>query len=314
MGAVALRPPNTLFKGVFMTPGAFGSGWDFNANIKPQFDTIKSLGCNLAVPFGDVTWKGNATSTLPLYLTARKQWWDYLLQIGQYFLPYGVAAISTFGSTTVAQAAVILAADAAQAALYPNCVGYCCTDESASDPTNLTTIYNAVKAAVPTNFAITCTSNPCGNAASAAGNAFEYDGGNSSKATLDAIIGLCDFFCFNPQAANVPSDLNNLNTAFPAYQVAMGGSVAKVTDGTFNTVFTALAALMGQKNINLNGVFILQDFDANALGLYSGPAPTGPRTSRITTMQAGNGTIVAPIATRTSRGSPVRNQYLLAGY
>ena len=327
MANLPLLPPSANFWGVFLTPlpaGDYNTWWssfDFNGNFKPQLDqAITDFGKGtLVILFGsNITGHTN----LAQYIANRKTVWDYCLKIGLRVLTYATGTISDWiGTITINQAATVAAADALVCSQYPNHLGYVCMDEVyALSNTNgtltsqSTTLYNGAKSLVPSNFPIAVTSNPCGNIT----NVFEYDGANSSQANLDALSSpndLNDFLCFNPHAASVSSDLTNLRAAFPNKVIIFGGSNSQTSDGAANTVTTALSALIGTNNCKGNAYFCYEDYDVNAYGLYSGPIPTGPRSSRITTIKSNLKQPVAPIvAVRNSFGSPIATQIGAFGY
>lgn len=310
-----------LFKGVFLTPpGGDYVGWyttyDFTNNFKRQFDAAKALGFNAVSYFrgAEAVGTGGAKITQSTWLGHGKEALDYCASIGLYVLPYGTAAISQYAGqgTDVATVTPAVAADALQCSKYPNVIGYCCTDESIG--ASALSIYDATKPGLPPNFPLTYTANPIASAP----NEFGYAGNESS---LDTYVRGCDFFCFNPNRGSITAgtaysstDLDSLHTAYPVHEIAIGASTAQTDNTGFDTVFNSLQAFLGTKGVRMHNVFILEDFDANALGVYSGPAPTGPRATRIATIQAAFGTSNPIHPGQILPGASTFNQHRQLGY
>lgn len=316
-----LLPPGVLFKGVFLTPpGGDYVGWytsgGFIANFTRQAAAAKALGFNAASWFRGAECVGSGGGQLPLaaWLALGKGALDILTSMGMYALPYGSASVSQYAAngTTVGAVATAVAADAPLCSGYPNVIGYCCTDESIG--ASALSIYDAAKPDLPINFPLTYTANPI----NAAPNEFDYA---SNPSSLDTYVRGCDFLNFNPNRGSISAgtayastSLDSLYAAYPDHEIAMGASTAQNDNTGFATVFNSLVPFLGTKGVRMHNVFLLEDYDATPLGLYSGPAPTGPRAPRISASQTAFGNSPIVPATRTSRGSPVKNQYLVEGY
>lgn len=327
-----LLPTDANFYGFFLTIPASFSGsaagiytnWDFATQWKPQIDAIKNTpGANFVVLFGAAVgdhgvaapWVGSP-SNLVTYLAECREVLDYCYKSGLYVMVYGVTTELNWypGTLTYADAIPTLVAHAALCAEYPNVIGFVLVDEPYANgnttplPTgaNLTTMYNDVKAGVPSNFPIAAASNPCGNYIGGGGaDVWNYSGSQNQGNNLDAMAPICDFFVFHPFYAPVLSDTSALRAAYPNKQIIMPSSVAQTNAATAAADCTAIMALVGANNFRGMGVWEVLD-EATAYGFFN--SDYTPRATQVNAFKAGvSGTFPRPM-TKQFRGIPALNQ------
>jgi hypothetical protein len=181
----------------------------------------------------------------------------------------------------------ILVAEAQLLSQYSNVVGMVLNDEPFTNDAEISFApalgaqYVAVKNVVPDDFPVSVASNPCGNIASSRGNAMSYSA--ASKNLFDSIAQYQDFMCFNPQAANVTSDMIALITAYPTKQIVFGGGNAASDDIGAAARAAALIALVGANNVRLYSQFAVLDFAGTAFGMFNDDyTPRRARTDAFT--------------------------------
>lgn len=284
--------------------------YDFANDFKPRFDGAKALGFNCVQYFGDIVGVGQGTITLATYLARRKQGLDYCAKIGLFVLPIGSPYIGQYAGVSVATAIPILVADAQLCAVYPNVPGYACTDESVQSgggahAAEAVSEYTAVKAAVRSNFPITCS-------------AFYVQSGNAEWADTAPYAAYCDFFLWNLNTGTpTGSAWNSMRSSFPNHEHFFNMGYGQ-NDGSFLTNFAA-QNILGTNKVRGGTIFTQEDFDSGfggiGWGLYAGIAPTSPRAARIAAAQSGFGACVGDIpGTRFRYGNPRLNQYRQWGF
>lgn len=312
MAALVLNPPGVLFKGSFITPnggdynGAFTS-FDFNGEWKSRIDVAKSLGFNCVEFICSVD--APTSIGLAIYLARLKQVLDYCASIGMYVCIIASPYIGSY-VVSVATAIPILIAVIALLSSYPIGISAALSDESVqtsgfAHATDAVNEYIAVKAApsTPTNFPVSCSS-------------FFVTAGNTEWADIQGYATAQDFFLCNLNIGTPSgSAWTSLRGAFPSNQLFFNVGYAKGGgDDGFTTNFPA-QNIVGMQNVVGSIVFTQEDFGAGTeqYGLYTG-INTGPKAVRLTPTLAAYGNNPIVPATRTSRGSPVKNQYLVEGY
>lgn len=355
MTDLPLLPTGVNFYGVFITPsGPYAYSnypyehFNFATDWKPQIDAAKAIGANTVVFFGDVNWFSDGSGlTLATYLAERRVIQDYILSVGMFFICYEASSwvywntnltpptADTSGPSapTWSQATSVIVAAAKQAASYPNCIGIVCLDEpyfnvestfsngTGALITNLTNVYNAVKAVVPSNMPVNAAPNACGNSAAPV---WSYTG--TQKTNGDNSAPISDFWIFHPfynngsYSTNVFTTLAQsaaLRTAYPNKQIAMPSSFA-VPDGdaSLPTVITSITQQVSLDNFIMCGFFIAEDFPipspTNTLGCFT--SGYANKTGKTTPFAS---SFVAPTVQRPVRkwaGNSRLNQYGNAGY
>lgn len=271
-----LLPSGVNFKGTFITPGDAADAYvsyDYANQFKARYDVAKALGFNCIQDQGQTQSIDGSTLTLATYLAERKQNLDGLLKTGLYYLPIGSLNPAIWGAVTLSQMITYVTADALLCSKYPNVPGYICNDEGIQSGyvTECHSLYTAVKAAVPTNFPVTC-------------NLFYVQSGNTEWAVAAAHAAYCDFLGWNLNTGTPSGGTwSTMLSAFPNHEHWLNVGYG-TSDGAFTTNFAA-QNIIGTNKVRGCAIYTQEDYiTGTGYGLYSA-VNSGARATRISAAQ-----------------------------
>jgi hypothetical protein len=336
---IPLRPPGVKFYGYHLAIRKHPSdpnntttwmemyvNWDFAGYMKPQIDWVQAIGANCLMLVGDVEWVTGSAMTLSQYVAKRREIVEYLLERGMYMLPYGASHNRNWGTTNTAQAAVVMAADAAMLSKYPNVIGYALDDEAwiardvhgdsiATVAAQEATLYNAVKAVVPSTFAVAVS---CPAGAYVSNLMYGTTGEPGNK--LAAVINYCDYLHFHPfWTPTTPAEWSTIHGLYPNKDIILAstGPDQLQTSGQRTAMVTEDLVLFNHAQSRGGAMWCIRDFTTNSgaggwwghfsdLGVARTPV-TAPFTAGVT----------APYPRRMIRpyrGRPSLNARIRMGY
>lgn len=337
MADVPLRPLGAKFYSAYLSPrphnGLIPNGlwcwidlyqnWDFAGFVQPQLDQMKALGLNCVTLNGawtgeDAGLGGAWTMTDAEYVARRKIILQYCHDIGMFVLGYGQGRRFADGAPT--QLAIDrVVADAAMMSAFPNCIGFVPISEilgkgysQAISVSNVAAYYTPVKAAVPSDFGIAGTDDPCGVALSS------IIFNPTTAGNMAAMAPYCDWLAFNTFGFNpAPADWAAVHAAYLAKDIMITscGEDNDVAGATVTARFTAFMACANHAESRGASFWVNKDYMVTGenYGIFNNNDTE--RTAMTTPITAGLPAIPSPEhPVRFFPGNPRLNQHIRWGY